>query len=155
MYRFDGKFRLSETILFRLPLKSKQDAMIDWQTETLGCMTTSPAPAPMILPIMSPTVVAIIHQPSSHERMPRVDHISAYSCIRSRARRGIAPSEWLIMQTVLSSMGNSLRHCNRSSITVLHKLGNAGVQNTDFSRAVASYSKASVLLCTARLKSVL
>src|SRR5713226_9746738 len=97
MYRFDGKFRLSETILFRLPLKSKQDVMIDWQMDTFGCITTSPSPAPMTRPTMSPTVVAIIHQPSSHERIPRVAHISAYSCNRSRVRLGIAPSEWLIM----------------------------------------------------------
>src|SRR6266404_8923151 len=97
MYRFDGKFRLSETILLRLLPKAKQEVMIDWQIETFGCITTSPSPAPMILPIMSPTVVAIIHHPSSQARMPRVDHMSVYSCRRSRARPGIAPSEELIM----------------------------------------------------------
>src|ERR1044071_6494 len=97
MYKFEGKLRLSETILFRLPSKVRHDAMIDWHIDTFGCMTTSPGPAPMIVPILSPTLVAIIHQPSSHERMPRVDHISAYSCKRSRVRLGIAPREWLIM----------------------------------------------------------
>src|SRR6185295_9757198 len=103
MYRFDGKFILSETILLRLPEKSRHPAMIDWQIETFGCITTSPSPAPMILPTESPTVLGIIHQPSSHERIPRVAHISAYSCKRSRVRRGIAPSECEIMYTVLSS----------------------------------------------------
>src|SRR5437870_569093 len=97
MYRFDGKFRLSVTILFRLPVKSKQEAMIDWQIETFGCITTSPPPAPIILAIRSPIEVAIIHQPSSHARIPRVDHMSAYSCTRSRVRLGIAPSECEIM----------------------------------------------------------
>src|SRR6266481_159310 len=97
MYRFDGKFKLSVTILFRLLPKAKQEAMIDWQIETFGCITTSPSPAPIILPTISPTVVAIIHQPSSHARIPRVDHMSAYSCRRSRVRLGIAPRECEIM----------------------------------------------------------
>src|SRR3989442_15101459 len=97
MYRLDGKFKLSVTILFRLAVKSKQEAMIDWQIETFGCITTSPSPAPMMLAIRLPTDVAIIHQPSSHARIPRDDHMSAYSCRRSRVRLGIAPRECKIM----------------------------------------------------------
>src|SRR5258706_15184395 len=97
MYRFEGKLKLSETILLRLPEKSSELRMTDWQIETLGCMTTSPFPAPMILPISSPTVVGIIHHPSSQDLIPRVDHMSAYSWSLSRVRRGIAPSEWLII----------------------------------------------------------
>src|SRR5271165_7035743 len=96
MYRFDGKLRPSETILLRRPDQSKHEAMIDWQMETLGCMVTSPGPAPMICPMRLPTVMGISHQPSSQARMLRVDQMSAYSFSRSRVRRGIAPREWLI-----------------------------------------------------------
>ena len=48
-------------------------------------------------PIRLPTVTGMVHQPSSHARMLRVDQISAYSFRRSRVRLGIAPREWLIM----------------------------------------------------------
>ena len=50
--------------------------------------------------------------------MPRVDHVWAYSCMRSEARRGMAPSEWLIMWTADSRIGNSLRQLRSSSIHV-------------------------------------
>src|SRR5277367_1803010 len=79
MYKLDGKFSPSETILLRGPFQSKQDAIKDWQMETLGCITTSPSPAPMIFAIRLPTAIGISHQPSSQARMLRVDHMSAYS----------------------------------------------------------------------------
>ena len=85
------------TSLLRRPDQSKQDVTIDWQMETFCCMATSPSPAPMIAPTRLPTVTGISHQPSSHARMPRVAQVSANSCMRSAARCGMAPSEWLIM----------------------------------------------------------
>src|SRR5579872_349754 len=96
MYRLDGKFRASETILLRGPFQSKHEAIRDWQMDTLGCMVTSPSPAPIIFAIRLPTVMGISHQPSSQARMLRVDQTSAYWFSRSRVRRGIAPKEWLM-----------------------------------------------------------
>lgn len=69
---------------------------MDCAMDTLGCMVTSPSPAPMILAMRLPTVIGISHQISSQARIPRVDQMSAYSFSRSRVRRGMAPSEWLI-----------------------------------------------------------
>jgi hypothetical protein len=59
-------------------------------------MHVVPAGAPMIRPTWSPTVVGMSHQPSPHERIPRVFHMCAYSRTRSSAAAGIAASEWLI-----------------------------------------------------------
>jgi len=51
--------------------------------------------------------------------MLREAQVSAYSCKLSKVRRGIAPSEWLIMWTVVSSVGNSLRQLSRASMALL------------------------------------
>ena len=64
---------------------------------TFSCMLTEPAGAPMIRPILLPTSSGISHQRSSHARTPRVAHVSAYSARFAAVRRGIAPSELLIM----------------------------------------------------------
>ena len=48
---------------------------------------------PMILPIWSPTVHRVGHQPSGHARIPRSRHMRAYSPRRSSAPRGIGPRE--------------------------------------------------------------
>ena len=82
MYRFVGKFISSVTILFRFADQSKHDSTIAWQIDTFWCITTSPDPAPMILPTRSPTVTGISHAPapSSQARIPRVSHSSAYCC---------------------------------------------------------------------------
>ena len=42
-------------------------------------MQVVPGCAPMIRPTWSPTVSGMSHQPSPHERMPRVFHMRAYS----------------------------------------------------------------------------
>ena len=79
----------------RRPEARERDGMC--AVVTFSCMLTEPAGAPMIRATLSPTSRGISHQRSSHPRTPRVAHVSAYSA-RSRAvRRGIAPSELLIM----------------------------------------------------------
>src|SRR5260370_41609039 len=90
--------------------------MMDWQTDTFGCIVTSPSHAPIMLPMRLPTAMGISHQPSSHARMLRVDQTSAYSFKRSRVRRGIAPNERLIRDTGLSRTGNSLHQSNTKSL---------------------------------------
>ncbi len=64
---------------------------------TFSCMLTVPAGAPMIGAILLPTSIGISHQRSSQPRTPRVAQIRAYSARLSAVRRGIAPSELLIM----------------------------------------------------------
>ncbi len=85
------------TSLLRRPDQSKQEVTIDWQIETFCCITTSPSPAPMMEPTRLPTVTGISHQPSSQARIPRVAQVSPNSRRRPAVRRGMAPSEWLIM----------------------------------------------------------
>ena len=85
------------TSLLRRARQSKQDAITFWQMETFCWITTSPSPAPIMLPTRLPTVTGIIHQPSSQARMPRSAQVSVNSCMRARVRSGMAPNEWLIM----------------------------------------------------------
>jgi hypothetical protein len=60
-------------------------------------MLTVAAGAPITRASLLPTSSGISHQRSSQPRTPRVAQVSAYSA-RSRAvRRGMAPSELLIM----------------------------------------------------------
>ena len=87
----------SVTSLLRRARQSKHDVTTFWQMETFCCITTSPSPAPIMLPTRLPTVMGIIHQPSSQARIPRVAQVSVNSCMRARVRSGMAPSEWLIM----------------------------------------------------------
>ena len=81
------------TSLLRGPFQLKQEVTIHWQMETFCCMTTSPGPAPMMLPMRSPTVTGMSHQPSSQARMPREAQVSVNSRTASAAPRGMAPSE--------------------------------------------------------------
>ena len=85
------------TSLFLGPDQSKQLVTMVWQMETFWCMMTRPFGAPMIFAIRLPQVTGISHQPSSQARMPLVAQTSANSWRAVAARRGMGPSEWLIM----------------------------------------------------------
>ena len=51
----------------------------------------------MMLPMRSPQVMGMAHQPSSQARMPRVAQVSVNSLRAAIVRRGMGPREWLIM----------------------------------------------------------
>src|SRR5579863_7212408 len=87
--------------------------------ETFWCITTSPGPAPIMVPMRLPTVTGISHQPSSQAQTPREAHVSANSCNALAARRGIAPSEWLMRYVVFPRIGNSARHASKESVVTV------------------------------------
>src|ERR671934_141207 len=84
-------------------------------------MTVDPGGAPIMRPIWSPTAVGICHQPSAHARMPRSRQVRAYSCRRTSAAAGIAPSEWLIRYVVCSRIGKRSRYAVNSTARTLSR----------------------------------
>ena len=93
----EGKSAAAHTIRLRAGRGDTHPSATMAAVVTFSCMLTDPRGAPMMAPTRSPTSRGISHQRSSQARTPRVDQARAYSASDSAARRGIAPSELLIM----------------------------------------------------------
>ena len=93
----EGKSAARQTIRLRPGRTGTHPSATTAAVVTFSCMLTDPGGAPMMAPMRSPTSRAISHQRSSQARTPRAAQTRAYSPSDSAARRGMAPSELLIM----------------------------------------------------------
>ena len=73
---FVGKFWSVYTTLLRGPEKSSALATMPSISETLVCIATESGSALRMRPSVLPTLTGASHQPSPHERTPRVAHCS-------------------------------------------------------------------------------